>query len=420
MIRCMALLFTAALLGACFCRQLTAQDEFKGDAKGSAEYDQMVNAMHDASSLYFESEYRWESQGKELGHATYRIWLKKPNQFRMEASKFGSDTVSGVLVGDGENLWIYWPEGKPRYGWEESGEYAKQYEKTRLTSYMKRPTPQGKHSIAHRAPYLGVDIGMTILDLSMFHGYSDSLQDYIDGVRHCGTETVRGEECDVIEVSIMSHQRSRQIWLSRKDHLPRKLTEAVRVSDEIDKQEDWTNVALNNEISDDIFVWSPPEGWTEWKMPPIEAGLLQPGTVAPDFELASIDGGKIRLSDYRGKFVWMFKWRVGCPPCREEIPDVAALYAEFQDKGLVVLGVNTDDVKEFVTEVLQQNQVTFPNIVDTSEDASKVMSQFETLGGNSAVPMTYIIDRDGKVVDAWYGDEKEKRETAVKELNLGE
>jgi hypothetical protein len=137
---------------------LSAQDEFKGDTEGRALYDTMVTTMHDARSLYLESEYQWESQGKELGHATYRIWLKKPNQFRMEASKFGSDT-GGVLVGDGENLWIYWPEGKPRYGWEESGEYAKQYEKTRLTSYMKRPTPQGKHSIAHRAPYLGVDRG---------------------------------------------------------------------------------------------------------------------------------------------------------------------------------------------------------------------------------------------------------------------
>ena len=48
------------------------------------------------------------------------------------------------------------------------------------------------------------------------------------------------------------------------------------------------------------------------------------------------------------------------------------------------------------------------------------MSQFETLGGNSAAPMTYIIDREGKVVDAWYGDEKEKRETAVKLLKLEE
>jgi peroxiredoxin/outer membrane lipoprotein-sorting protein len=420
MIRLIASVLATVCVGTFLCPQAAGQDEFKGDTEGRAIYDQMVQTMHEVSSLYFESEYRWESQGKELGHATYRMWLKKPNQFRMEASKFGTGAVSGVLVGDGENLWIYWPDGKPRYGWEYTGEFAEQYEKIRLTSYKKARAPLGAHSIAHEADQLGAGMAMTILDLSMFHGYSDSLQDYVDGVRHCGTETVEGEECDVIEVSIMSHQRSWQIWLSKRDHLPRKLEEVIRVSYDINIQEDWTNVTLNPEISDDKFVWSPPEGWTEWKMPPMEAGLLQPGTVAPDFELASIDGGTTRLSDYRGKFVWMFKWRVGCPPCREEIDDVEAIYAKFRDKGLVVLGVNVADAKEFVTEVLQQNHVTFPNIVDTSDNANEAMSKFETLGGASAVPMTYVIDREGEVIDAWYGDDKGKREAAIKRLNLDE
>jgi peroxiredoxin len=181
------------------------------------------------------------------------------------------------------------------------------------------------------------------------------------------------------------------------------------VSRDLNIHEDWANVALNTEIADDKFVWTPPEGWTEWKMLPIEAGLLQPGIVAPDFELDSIDGGTIRLSDFRGNFVWLFNWRVGCPPCREEIDDVQAIYAKFRDKGLVVLGVNIADGNEFVSEVLQQNHVTFPNIVDASENGWKAMEKFQTLEGTSAVPMTYIIDREGKVVDAWYGDNKQKR-----------
>jgi peroxiredoxin/outer membrane lipoprotein-sorting protein len=420
MIRLIALSFTTACLGTFLCPQLAAQEEFKGDTEGRALYDQMVKTMHEATSLSFESEYRWESQGKELGHATYRIWLKKPNQFRLEASKFGSDTVSGVLVGDGENLWIYWPDGKPRYMWEYSGKFADEYEKIRQTCYMTSPTPLGNHSIAHEALYLGVDMAMTILDLSIFHGYSGGLQNNVDGVRHSGTETIDGTKCDVIEVALLANQRTWQFWLSKEDHLPRKLREVVRVEHELNIQEDWTNVALNGEIADDKFVWSPPAEWTQWKTPPMEVGLLEPGTVAPDFELASIDGGKIRLSDFRGKFVWLFKWRVGCPPCRTEIVDVQAIYAKFRDKGLVVLGVNNADAKEFVTEVLQQNHVTFPNVVDTSDDASNALAKFETLAGASAVPMTYIIDREGKVVDAWYGDAKEKREAAITRLNLGE
>jgi len=60
-----------------------------------------------------------------------------------------------------------------------------------------------------------------------------------------------------------------------------------------------------------MFAWKPPDGWTEWKQPPIEAGLLKPGTEAPDFDLASADGKRIKLSDYRGRVVWFYVWRAG-------------------------------------------------------------------------------------------------------------
>ena len=417
MTRVIISLLGTTCLGLCLCHGAAGQEEFKDDPEAHALYDKMKKTLREASSLYFESDCRQKGRdpsGQEYSwHATHRIWLKKPNQFRVEATLFGSDAVSGVLVGDGEQMWIYWPGGKPRLAFEHSGELAEEYEKHRLTFYMNKPG--SVHSIWHQIPWLGYGMAQPVLQPSSFHGYPLSFEVYLDGVRHSGTEAVGGEQCDVIEVSFMNHQRSWYLWLSRKDHLPRKLKEVTRVAHDVVKNEVWSNVAVGAEISDDKFAWSPPEGWKEWSMPPRDVSLLKPGTQAPDFTLASVDGRTIRLSDFRGSFVWLFKWRVGCPTCRAEIPEVQNLYAKYRNQGLVVLGVNTADAKETVTEMLEQNGVEFPNVLDTSPEAVQAMQKYETLG-NNAVPMTYVIDREGKIMDAWYGGYQEKREAAIKKL----
>jgi hypothetical protein len=152
---------------------------------------------------------------------------------------------------------------------------------------------------------------MPIIDPSTFHGYTDSLQPYLDYVKSLGVEKVGDEECDKIELSIMKHQRSWFLWLSKTDHLPRKLKQIVRVSYDLIINEEWSSVNLNAEIPDSQFAWKPPEGWTQWKMPDPEERLLKPGAKAPDFELASADGPQIKLSDYRGKVVWLYIWRAG-------------------------------------------------------------------------------------------------------------
>ena len=101
---------------------------------------------------------------------------------------------------------------------------------------------------------------MPIIDPSTFFGYTDSLQAYLDGVKALGTEKVGGEDCDRIEVSIMKHQRSWYLWLSKRDHLPRKLKEIVRVSYDLIINEDWSAVTINADMPDTMFAWKPPEG----------------------------------------------------------------------------------------------------------------------------------------------------------------
>lgn len=288
----------------------TVERAFQDDLAAHQLYREMIQAMRKPTTLSWTGETRWENERQRLPTASYRIWLKKPNYARVEMTRTGQKDPSGILVGDGDYFWIYWPQGKFRYGWEKSGKYAEEYEKYQRKFFMKIRTPVGRHSIWHEVfGNLGL---MMVLDASTFHGYTDSLQAYIDGVRSLGTNTVGGELCDGIEVSIMKHQRSWELWLARKDRLPRKLTQVIRAMDkELVWEESWSNVAEDAEISNDRFAWSPPKDWKEWKMPDIEESLLKPGTTAPDFELAALNGGKLKLSNFRGQVVWLNKWRCG-------------------------------------------------------------------------------------------------------------
>lgn len=84
----------------------------------------------------------------------------------------------------------------------------------------------------------------------------------------------------------------------------------------------------------------------------------------------------------------------------------------------MVLGVNVSDDRKIALEYLKENKASFPNILDTSDNAGQAMRQYETLAGMSAVPMTYVIDRDGKVVEAWYGYGEGRAERTLKKLGL--
>jgi outer membrane lipoprotein-sorting protein len=279
---------------------------FKDEPQARALYDQMIQAFRQPQTLSYKSDYSWEAKGQELGHCTYRAWLKKPNQFRIEGVS-ATRGRSGTLIGDGQTLWLFWSGDRPHF----SSEDDETYNKTRSNAYMTKPAPPGRHSIGHEVVFLGVGMSMTVLDPSTFFGYTDSLQPYLDAVMGMGQEKVGGEECDVVEASIMKHQRSWYLWLSKKDHLPRKLKQVVRVSYDIITNEVWSDIVIDGPMPAEKFVWTPPEGWQQWQLPPPEAALLKPGTVAPDFELSLADGKKVKLTDFRDKIVWFYIWRAG-------------------------------------------------------------------------------------------------------------
>lgn len=363
------------------------------EPEARALYKKMIEAIRSAKTLSYESNLRDEVDGEKWEPWTYRVWMKKPNFFYVETmTKDGAN--HGILVGDGQYAWSYWPNGRPRF----SGEDHDVYKKTRFNVYMKEPAP-GKYSIGYAKVMLKSNC-FPVLNPSVFQGINDTLEPHIEWVRCLGTEKVGHEDCDVIEVSFMNHQRSYFFWVSRRDHLPRKLKDIVRTKGEHITQEIWSKVTLNAEIPPEKFRWTPPEGWKQWHPPTPEERLLKPGRPAPDFELLSVDKSKIKLSDYRGKVVWLTFWRVGCPPCREQIPTLEKLYRKHKNKGLVVLGFDFADDRQIASDFLRQHSVTFPNIVDASEEAIKTgFIEYQA----RAAPVNYLIDRQGKIAAAWLG-----------------
>ena len=373
-----------------------------GDAPALAIYRAMHAAMRGARSLSYESEYVRETGGKEIGRSSYRLSLEKPNYARLE-SRSEDGTRTGVLVLDGRQMWIYWPDGRPYIHESDSAANARDVRR----SYIRKDAEKGGHSIARETSVLGTGMSMTIVDPSIFHGSPDLMDALLESVKSAGSVNADGEVCDIVEASYLKGQRTRVFWIARRDRLPRMLEEPVRGKRDIVVRERWRDVVVNGAIAKDRFRWKPPAGWEEYRLQSLDDGLLRPGSEAPDFDLVLLDGSRFRLSEHRGKVVWLSFWRLSCIPCRTELPHLQSLQDRYAGEGLVVLGFNFADGRGPAEEFLRGKTIRFPNVVDTTAAAREVFREkYQTATGQSALPLNYIIDIRGRIAGGWYGYEK--------------
>ena len=113
------------------------------------------------------------------------------------------------------------------------------------------------------------------------------------------------------------------------------------------------------------------------------------------------NGNEIKLSDYKGKVILVNFWATWCPPCRKELPDLSAISTELKDKNFKMIGVSVDDNKDVLDKFLETNKLPYTIVFEPTELVSKYM---EAAGQNqNVVPQTYIIDKNGKVVEAILG-----------------
>ena len=117
---------------------------------------------------------------------------------------------------------------------------------------------------------------------------------------------------------------------------------------------------------------------------------LQVGDAAPNFTLTTLDGKKVRLSDFRGKPVMLNFWYASCPGCLQEIPGMQRFYAAelAAGKHFVILGVNSVDDLQTAQQFAQQSGLTYTLVMDQNQ-------QVATLYNLTATPTSYFIDTHG-------------------------
>jgi peroxiredoxin len=146
---------------------------------------------------------------------------------------------------------------------------------------------------------------------------------------------------------------------------------------------------------------TPTASRTETLRPPSPTPILETGIdvgqLAPDFALQTPEGDTVRLSDFRGKPVWVNFWAPWCPACRTEMPRLEGFYLEHRDDGLVILGVGVRDSPESMRAYAGEVGVTYPIVVDGD---GAVANEYQAL----ALPVHYWIDRDGIVRDWAFGE----------------
>lgn len=136
---------------------------------------------------------------------------------------------------------------------------------------------------------------------------------------------------------------------------------------------------------------------------------------APDFTLERLDEeGELTLSSLRGEAVVLNVWASWCIPCRDEAPFLERVWRENRDRGLVVVGLDAKDFRRDALAFAKRFDLTFPLVYD---------GPGETLPGYGVTgfPETFVLDREGRVTDAFLGavngdEERARLREAIEEV----
>jgi cytochrome c biogenesis protein CcmG/thiol:disulfide interchange protein DsbE len=122
------------------------------------------------------------------------------------------------------------------------------------------------------------------------------------------------------------------------------------------------------------------------------------GREAPPFSLPLFDGGTLRLTDLRGNVVVLNFWASWCyPACWNEAPRLQAVWEQYRDQGVMLVGVNYQDREADARAFIERFGKTFPSGPDVG---SRIAIDYGVYG----VPETFFIDRQGRIAHKHIGE----------------
>jgi len=322
-------------------------------ATAKALLSKVAESYRNLKTAHFEFEQIIERTGEHsASRRTVRCktLISQPGKLRVETTGSGEPTI---LISDGGTTWQYYPEAN---------------------EFTKVPT------------------GMQPLGSSLLGSYI-WLGQLREPVSIIGQERVGAADCTVIRIG---HEGgfARTLWIDPKTEIVWKeewmeaSTTGGASSNETEIR--FTIVDTQPVLSPELFVFDPSKTQAKDRRERQQkAPLTSPGTAAPDFTLRDLEGKEVKLSDLRGKAVLLDFWATWCAPCRAVMPVVELLHREFNDKGLVVFGVDDED-PQVIVKFLQKFGYTLPILHDPD---MQVHNRYE-VGG---IPTMILIDKQGKI-----------------------
>ena len=124
-------------------------------------------------------------------------------------------------------------------------------------------------------------------------------------------------------------------------------------------------------------------------IPVTAAAPPRPGQTAPDFSVKTLDGKKLSLAKYKGKPVYIDFFASWCAPCREETPGIVKLSKQYAKKGLVVIGLDYNEISDRAQSMVDNFKIPFPVAIADQ----KLLDSY----GVIALPVHVFIDRKGAI-----------------------